>query len=86
MAERMASAIGEAVREHCKGRLEMDWGSELAAEVGRRVLRCSDFVLLAQHQKIPRIKAKRIVAAEMPDKPLAPSLGNEDFGGEPIYE
>ena len=86
-ADRIGSAVSDAVREHCKGRLEMDLGSGLVAAVSKRVNRCAEFVLLAQHQKVPRIKVKRAPTKLPVASQPSHRLGGDDYGHEePIYE
>jgi hypothetical protein len=87
MAKKLESCLTEAAKELCKSRLELDFASGLLSLVKARTLRCADFVLLAEHQKVPWIQGKRRQAVPTPET-VAPRAGDE--GGvadwEPIYE
>ena len=81
--ERINICFMEAAREHCKGRLDLDYAATLASEIQARTLRCRELVVQAKYQKIPRIAADEAD----PDAPRSPSFRDaEPDSGEPIYE
>lgn len=84
MASKLEPCLVEAAREHCRGRMELEYAAGLVSLARGRVVRCADFVMLAEHQKVPRIRGKK--RPQPADQTPAPRAQDEGPDIEPIYE